>query len=239
MKRLKKEDRAGLYITVIVHLAVIIVLLASQLSVSLRKEESFLLDFSKQETIERLEKELAMKEEISRRLDELIASQGGSTPVRNVIVDRGSLKDDRNTDAEQLYKDAERLQEALDNTFNREENPEEYVPIAPPKDDGDGRKEQKEVYSGPSVVSYSLEGRKASRLPIPAYRCMGQGEVTVIITVDPSGNVVNAKVQDEVSSADGCLRNFAVRAARLSKFSASASAPPRQIGNIVYMFIAQ
>ena len=108
MKRLKKEDRAGLYITVIVHLTVIIVLLASQLSLALRKEDSFVLDFTRQETIERLEKELAFKEEVSRRLDEIIAAQG-STPIRNVVVDRGALRDDRNTDAEQLYKDAERL----------------------------------------------------------------------------------------------------------------------------------
>ncbi len=238
MKRLKKEDRAGLYITVIVHLTVIIILLASQLSLSLRKEESFLLDFSRQETLEKLEQELAMKEEISRRLDELISAQG-SVPVRNVVVDRGVLKDDRGTDAEQLYKDAERLQEALNNTFNREESPEEYVPVAPPKTEGQDKKEQKEVYSGPSVVSYSLDGRKASRLPIPAYRCMGSGQVTVIITVDNAGNVLIAKIDDNISSDDTCLRNFAIRAARSAKFSASPTAPARQVGNIVYAFIAQ
>ena len=179
MKRLKKEDRAGLYITVIVHL------------------------------------------------------------IRNVVVDRGALRDDRNTDAEQLYKDAERLQEALNNTFNREDNPEEYVPIAPPSTEGSDKKTQKEVYSGPSVVSYSLDGRKASRLPIPAYRCMGSGEVTVIITVDNAGNVLIAKIDDNISSNDTCLRNFAIRAARSAKFSASPTAPARQVGNIVYAFIAQ
>lgn len=239
MKRLKKEDRAGLYITVIVHLTVIIILLASQLSFTLRKEESFLLDFSKQETIEKLEKELALKEEISRRLDEIIASQGGSVPVRNVVVDRGALKDDRNTDAEQLYKDAERLQKALDNTFNREDNPDEYVPVNPSNNDGQKKDEKKEVYSGPSVVSYSLDGRKASRLPIPAYRCMGAGEVTVIITVDNAGNVLIAKIDESVSTNDSCLRNFAIRAARSARFSASPTAPARQVGNIVYAFIAQ
>ena len=89
------------------------------------------------------------------------------------------------------------------------------------------------------MVSYDLAGRKASRLSIPAYRCFGAGHVTVIITVDPSGNVVNAKIQEDVSSNDKCLRDFAIRAARTSKFSASSSAPARQIGNIVYMFIAQ
>ena len=238
MKRLKKEDRAGLDITVIVHLTVIIIVLASQLSLSLRKEESFLLDFTRQETIERLEKELAFKEEVSRRLDELISSQG-NVPIRNVAVDRGALRDDRGTDAEQLYKDAERLQEALNNTFNREESPEEYVPVAPPKTEGQDKKEQQEVYTGPSVVSYSLDGRKASRLPIPVYRCMGSGQVTVIITVDNAGNVLIAKIDDNISSDDTCLRNFAIRAARSAKFSASPTAPARQVGNIVYAFIAQ
>jgi TonB family protein len=89
------------------------------------------------------------------------------------------------------------------------------------------------------VVSYELDGRKASHLPIPAYRCMGAGQVTVIITVDPAGKVLNAKVQDDVSSPDGCLRNFAVRAARLSRFSSFPGAAPKQLGNIVYEFIAQ
>ena len=63
--------------------------------------------------------------------------------------------------------------------------------------------------------------------------------VTVIITVDPQGNVINAKIEDSLSSPDGCLRSFAIRAARLSKFSSSTTAPPKQIGNIVYEFVAQ
>lgn len=239
MKKLHKEDRAGLYITVIVHLTVIIILLASQLSIQLQKENSFVLDFTKQESVEKLKQELAFKEEVSRRIDELIETGGGSVPIRNVAVDRGALKDDRGTDAEQLYKDAERLQEALDNTFNREESPDEYVPLPDYKQDSPAKKEQKEVYSGPSVVSYSLDGRKASRLPIPAYRCMGSGEVTVLINVDNAGNVILAKIDENVSSDDTCLRNFAIRAARSAKFSASPTAPARQPGNIVYAFIAQ
>ena len=101
------------------------------------------------------------------------------------------------------------------------------------------KKQPETVYSGPSVVSYYLEGRKASHLPIPAYRCMGAGQVTVLITVDPAGTVIGAKVDESVSSADGCLRSFAIRAARLSKFSAKADAPAKQIGNIVYEFVAQ
>jgi len=41
------EERAGLYITIIFHLVVIIVLLAYQIDSALKREESFVLDFSR------------------------------------------------------------------------------------------------------------------------------------------------------------------------------------------------
>ena len=196
-----------------------------------------MIDFSKQEIIEEKKKEENLKEEVKQKLDRMLDSYAG-VPIRNIAVDRSStLKDDRNTNAEELYKEAERLARELENGYEIDE-PDDYIPISKPVSQ---KKEpqKKQQYSGPSVVSYDLAGRKASRLSIPAYRCFGAGHVTVIITVDPSGNVVNAKIQEDVSSNDKCLRDFAIRAARTSKFSASSSAPPRQIGNIVYMFIAQ
>ena len=234
---MRSEDKAGLYITVIFHLLVIIVLLACQIGAALRRGDSFVIDFSKQEQVEQQKAEENFKEEVSDKLDQLLAS--AAIPIRNIAVDRSSLlKDDRNTNAEQLYKDAEKLAKELKDGVKPDEPDEDYAEISkPPQVKQEDPKKQ--TYSGPSVVSYALDGRKASRLSIPAYRCLGAGHVTVIITVDPSGNVVNAKVQDDASSGDKCLRDFAIRAARLSKFSASTSAPARQLGNIIYMFIAQ
>lgn len=240
---LRSEDRAGIYITVIIHLTVIIVLMAVQISTELQKENTFVMDFSQIEAEEKRIQEEAFKEEISRRLDDMI---NGRIPVprtdereiRNIAVDAGShLKDDRNTDAEQLYKDAERLDQELRQGQKQaiyEDAADDAVEI-PQK----GNKAPEKEYSGPSVLSYTLDGRKASHLRIPAYRCYSGGEVTVIITVDPSGRVLNAKVMDDVSSQDPCLREFAVRAARLSRFSSSTTAPARQTGEIVYRFIAQ
>ena len=238
----EKENRAGLYITVIFHLTVIIVLLLYQIDSTLRREESFVLDFSRQEEIERKEKEEIFKEDISRKLDEMIAAaQKSGDPIRNIAVDasRARLKDDRGTDAEQLYKDAERLAQDLKNGQKDaiEENAvDETVELQHQRK---LTKEEQKEYSGPSVVSYTLDGRKASHLKIPAYRCNGGGDVTVIITVNNAGQVVNAKVMDSISSSDQCLRSFAVRAARLSRFSASQNAPANQTGEIVYRFIAQ
>lgn len=234
-------------ITVIFHLTVIIVLLLYQIDSTVRREESFVIDFSKQEEIERqikemeeMEKEIAKLDAIRQRLEEKIS--GTSTPVRNIAVDNsGPLKDDRGTDAEQLYKDAERLAQDLKNGQKSNAFEEKYSDDA--VDLGGGGKKNNEksdkAYSGPSVLSYTLDGRKASKLPIPAYRCYAGGEVTVIIVVNPQGAVIGAEVKDDISSTDQCLRSFAVRAARLSKFSQSSTAPARQTGEIVYRFLAQ
>ena len=246
MKNLKdifnKEDRAGLYITVIFHLTVIIVLLVYQIDSTVRKEESFVLDFSKQEEIERRQREEIFKEDISKRLDELIAAaQNSSAPIRNIATDasRAQLRDDRGTDAEELYKEAERLAQDLKNGQKDAIEDNAVDETVEMQHQQKKSPENQKEYSGPSVLSYTLDGRKASHLPIPAYRCYGAGDVTVIITVDNSGRVVRAKVMEEISSSDNCLRNFAVRAARLSRFSASSDAPANQTGEIVYRFIAQ
>lgn len=238
MRRLPKEDRAGLYITLIVHLVVVIVLLASRLGTIFSKEDSFVLDFTKAEQMEQLKARLEFEQSVNERLNELLSSTGGNEYLHNVAVDRSALKDDRNSpeDARELYEAAERLQQDLKNGASAPEE-DAFAALSAPSRPSESKKEV--AFSGPSVLSYELDGRKASRLPIPAYRCLGAGEVRVNIVVDAQGNVLLAKIDDGASSADGCLRNFAIRAARMSKFSASATAPARQSGYIVYKFVAQ
>ena len=228
--KLSKEDKAGLYLTVIVHLAVLIVLLLYGIGYSLSRENTFVLDFSRQEEIER------MQEEIQKLQQELGGSQ--SSDIRNVAVDRAALRDDRGTDAEKLYKDAERLAKELNQGYEVP-NEENSAVLTKKNDTASHTDTQDRKYSGPSVISYELEGRKASTLPIPAYRCYGAGEVKVLISVNPSGTVISAKVDEASSSEDSCLRSFAVRAARLSKFSAKSDAPAKQSGYIIYSFVAQ
>ena len=236
--KLSPDQKAGLYITVSVHLAVIIVFLLVQIRNEIQRENSFVLDFTRQEEIERQKEEEKFLEATADQLERMIAAANAGIPIRNVTVDRSTLKDAKGINAEELYKDAERLARDLKEGQNRrDEDPDAFAATEPEK-----RQEQQKndkPYSGPSVLSWSLDGRKASRLPIPAYKCYGAGEVTVIITVNNRGDVVNAKVDENVSTADGCLRTFAVRAARLSRFSASETAPARQMGSITYAFIAQ
>jgi len=237
--RLTPDQKAGLYITVSVHLAVIIVLLAVSIGYEIQRENSFVLDFTKQEELEKEEQQEQLQRLAADKLEELI-SAAASVPVRNVAVDRAALKDDRGTNADELYREAERLARDLREGQNRAaEEQDAFAAAAPEPVKEPKTKEEPRPYTGPSVLAWSLDGRKASHLPIPAYRCYGAGEVTVIIAVNNRGDVVNAKVNEELSTADACLRQFAVRAARLSKFSSSPTAPSRQMGTITYAFIAQ
>ena len=66
MARLPKEDRAGLLITVIVHLTVIIILLLVQIGRELGRENTFVLDFTREEELEKARQEQDFKDDISR-----------------------------------------------------------------------------------------------------------------------------------------------------------------------------
>lgn len=240
-----RDNLIGILVTVSVHLAVILVLLLTVVRPEIdKRRQSIMLDFSKQDPIEKLEKEIARQKAANARVEKLLREAGvRSEPPRNVVVDRSKLKDDRGTDAEKLYRDAKRIEQQYKANMNRrEETPDQVerdkIVVADPQKavipDPD-----RESYQGPSVLSYSLGDRKGSYLPIPAYKCIGSGEVTVIITVNAAGDVMDAKIQDEVSSGDRCLRDYALGAARKSRFSRSKTGNPKEIGNIVYSFIAQ
>ena len=230
---------AGILITVSIHLAVIIILLLTVVEPSIRKQSAtYEFAFTKQEQIAKLEKEVQRQKALNDRLEKLLKENGvGSEPVRNVTVDRGSLKDDRGTDAEKLYREAERIQKQYEEIMSRGDD--SFIAMKEPRHSEKKEEEQKSVYSGPSVLSYEVPGRKGSYLPIPAYKCMGEGEVTVNVTVNPQGKVIAASVKDDVSSDDSCLRAYAVRAAQSSMFSSKAGAPAKEYGYITYRFIAQ
>lgn len=105
---------------------------------------------------------------------------------------------------------------------------------------GAGKDEERQdrKVKGRVTVSFSLTDpvRTSRSLNIPAYRCEGGGDVVVEITVNRAGEVVNARVQ---SGGDECMRESALRAARVSRFNIDQSAPARQQGTITYIFIPQ
>ena len=95
--KLTPDQKAGLYITAIIHLAVIIVLLLCQIGYSVQRENSFVLDFTKQEEKEAEQKQEELHRSALAQLENLLAA-ARTQPVRSIAVNRSQLKDDRNTE---------------------------------------------------------------------------------------------------------------------------------------------
>ena len=156
---LTRDDKAGLYLTVIFHLVILIILLLTQIGFSLKREDLFVIDFSHDEKkevtkVERKE-EQTLDEAVAEKIERMLAGDAG-IEFKNTTTSRnkGALKDDRNTDAEKLYADAARLAKDLKNGIQQDD---EDVVVTKPvkvekKDDGSSRS-----YSGPSVLSWHLD----------------------------------------------------------------------------------
>lgn len=64
---LSKDDKAGLYLTIIVHLVILIILLIAQIGYSLKREDTFVIDFSKQEMLEEKKAQEHSKRTLTRK----------------------------------------------------------------------------------------------------------------------------------------------------------------------------
>lgn len=237
-----KERRIGFYSTVVFHLVVIIILLATTINNIVAEETAFVLDFTGLEEMEQRVKVEEIKVKAQQEVEDLLAGRAPSgSSYRNVAVDRSSgrnLRDDRHKNPSQVYEEARELQRKLDESRRQALLEQGSDDVADPSRNDNSKKA--ETYKGPSVISYTLDGRKAQSLPVPVYKCYGGGDVSVRITVNRKGYVVDAAVIESTStSSDGCIIRAAVDAAKRSRFRASANAPERQIGEIVYRFIAQ
>ena len=205
--RVDTDDKAGLYLTLIVHLLLIIVLLCWSIHTQLVRDTSFVIDFSQQEAQEALEARAQMQESVSEEIEaELDALLNASRSqnfqsIRNVAVDASEpLRDDRHDHPEDIYREARELQERLDQSRREVEeasSSEDQVSVY--KEDGG---KETEAYQGPSVIT-------------------------------------GVRIIEAVSSPDQCLRDYALRAASGSRFTASQDAQERQVGEIVYRFVAQ
>ena len=234
----RRENRVGLYTTIIFHLVVFIILLALSIGAQLKKESTFVLDFTQQEKQELIKQQEALKEfknRVSKELDAMIAAAPTPT-IRNVAVDANEIKNRAEREALGGSSVEERLAASRRKAVAEEEEGYEQTPS---QDTGGSEVSDAPAYSGPSVASWELEGRKAVKLPIPAYKGFGGGDVAVAIYVNQSGRVIKAQVIESASSKDKSLWQWAVKAAERSRFSRSDSAPDPQKGSIVYRFIAQ
>ncbi|GHT80435.1 hypothetical protein FACS189467_2560 [Bacteroidia bacterium] len=239
--------KAGIYTTLIFHLCVVIVLLGLKIrTVSYQipaeieiafDEEKEQLRQQQEQREQRQQEEKNIQAELAREIRQQLAEERASAMrLRNVAVNEKTPTDNKD---DVLAENAE-LQKRIAATYRmmREQNNSEnaVLPSKAPKKAG---KKGEKSYTGPSVLSYRVPGRKAYYLPVPVYKCEAGGQITVAIVVAQTGDVVSVQIDKTHSTtADNCLWETAVDAALRSKFDVGKGTL-RQQGYIIYQFVAQ
>ena len=220
------DHRIGLCVTLIAYLVLAIAFMVGKIVVGAKPSVQGIIIDTK--TLAELEAEkMRLEQEVRARQQ---AQEGGDWRSRD---DRGSMSSSLKESAEAVGERMQANRDAYEQGLAEERAIRERMGRSG-KDD----RTQDSRARGRVTVSFSLTDPVRTRryLEVPAYQCEGGGEVVVGITVNPSGEVVAAKV---ASGGDDCMREAALEAARNSLFNIDDSAPARQSGTITYLFIPQ
>jgi TonB family protein len=177
--------------------------------------------------------------------------------LRNLVANENS---DRSSDArsyrgmsssqmkEQVYNDLKNMEAE---EFARLKNGESDYTVADKtqgqgkssdrkKSDMDWYREQQnnKSYSGPVTASFNMAGRDPLENPIPTYRCKTNGTVIVIVSIDELGKVLEARINEDKSSGNECLRGESLTYAKKWRFDYS-NRSRKQDGTITFTFSAQ
>ncbi len=151
-----------------------------------------------------------------------------NNPIPQEIAEQAKEVQDRMAASRAAYEKGLDEEQAMIDARNAQRNQ---------KNPEDSKQETVKV-KGNVIVSFSLPGRSAVYMHIPAYQCEGGGQVVVGIAVNRSGKVVSTSVGNTTTD-DNCIIDRAIEAARLSSFNADGSAADRQTGTITYLFVPQ
>ncbi|MFI3266005.1 MAG: TonB family protein [Rikenellaceae bacterium] len=234
------DKRVGLLTMAVVYLLIGIGIVSTRIAVGgIAPTEYILVDFQDVEELEQdIEREIRERERFEQMFND----------VRNMESNQDAqldaqLRDAAGTQADELYKEAQQVQERMranrDSYYQGLQEQQDIENRRGEKTTDDSKEKVERKVAGNVTVSFSLKGRSAAYLHIPAYQCENGGSVTVQITVNPSGKVIAAVIDKSSSTTDECLREMAINAARLSRFNVDSSAPDKQMGTISYMFVPQ
>jgi hypothetical protein len=151
--------------------------------------------------------------------------------VKEELIKSGKLGKDNFIDEQkkmEAKKEEESLQTAKNDTSGRASNKP------------DKSQEMAANYKGPTRIYYNLPGRNHTYLPLPIYKCQGEGKVVLSISVSQKGVVEKAVIiENESTTSDPCLVETAVSTALESRFNSDVNSPKTQTGTLSYQFVAQ
>ena len=235
--------------TIAFHMVLIILLLGFKLNTKREFLETEIVIEIPKDIVDEIEKEEAKKEDLKKE-EKAQPTQKESVEelLKSMAVNKSVKSTNKNTPRESVEKMIAEIQKDLDrgdNGSTTSDIDEGFV------QDSLNMLQDKEkqrlldslqsiVYNGPSSVYYKLEGRHKIYLPIPVYKCEGEGLVVVEILVNPSGRVIQARILKKESAVeDDCLFDAALVGARKTRFNVDAKSPSRQKGTISYNFVKQ
>lgn len=231
------DHRVSILVTVVAYVLFGVAFVAADIIIERKNSQvEIMVDLT---DLEALQEELERAQELNRLLNERYEQ----SPTANKISNENALDenlDDHRTNAREIYSEADQVQQRIrDNAAEYALGLEKERQIL--DQHYEGEKIENRKVRGNVTVSYSLSEpvRYAVKMPVPAYMCEGGGEVVVDIVVNPSGEVVDCRVNNALSEPNDCLREAALSKASASLFNADPSAPTKQRGTIEYRFIAQ
>ena len=247
LKRFYEEHKIGILGTMIFHVFFLLIFLIVKIhNYSASVPLDVYIDFSQQEQKtpeeiaaeeKKLEEEQYYQKLLNRQLNESNRAVNVSRDLDKKISTKDYVQEvEKELDASR-NKDYLKEQEKIKNIMNQGD----IVPVNTSERDKEDKTKQ---YHGPTNITYRFTEPPLDRatvdLPVPVYKCMGDGIVEVHVTVDQMGNVTSAKSVVVSASMDpDCLSEVAEKYAKRTVFTGDLSAPASQPAIITYQFVAQ
>ncbi len=155
--------------------------------------------------------------------DEMEDYQSAEEFMENFLAQQEAMARNQSSYAESL----DEINRSLEEIKNRDQGGDE---------EEQERRDSKVAGGVTASYSFTHPTRHAQKFAIPAYQCMGGGEVRIAVMVGRDGKVLEAS---HLSGGDECMRRYALEAARNSRFSANDRAPQPHRGVITYFYVPQ
>ena len=238
-----EEHQIGILTTIAVHLLIISIILVLKIRTNVDREYTIMLDMSQIQAM--MENEIFEEQpQPQMNAQEFVQAMRQQYNVSNVPV---------NTADQRAVENIEKMVHDIKTEMNITDPPPQDIPAETVPKENQLREDEvrnyddkypmnaageRTIYTGETMVSYELSGRRHAWMPAPVYKCRSGGKIVVDIVVNGNGYVLTAKINKSKSdSDDSCITGEALRDAERSRFNVSSLA--KQEGSITYIFQEQ
>jgi hypothetical protein len=242
-----ERHKEGILGTIIIHLVLATIVLIMKINTIQNRESALNVNLLTEEEVKELLDPDEKKENQTQQKEIFTPAEREFLGMRNIGTNEADQK--ANDKVDQMVNDIKNELNIKDpSPVDRQQAPqpapsEDAIPDKSIKEDKIIKRSTTGIrtfYKGPTSVSYYLEGRYHENLPIPVYKCQGNGKVVLKIEVNQQGYVVNLEIDRAQSNIpDACILETAEKAAKTTRFNFGNTGPAIQKGTLTYIFIAQ